>query len=1142
MKNLMEWKWKRIFLLVFVVICGVMGVMLAGNAATNTETEAEKVSTMHMLDGASVRYQDGYSARKIGLRYSMRIEKREYEELLQEIGTGKTYSSVSFGFLIAPEEYITAYGELTEANVFGKNAIYCYDGAVKGKTEIVNMNTGNLAITGDTLRDVTENGIAYKETNGSIVNLKEENLTKEYRGVGYAKFVTLLGKTSYVFCDDGAENVRSMAYVAQRTIADTNVAPEVRNLLEATYVNPVQNTETNCVINTYLVDENGKSQLYCENILAAKVGTDINTVINEIETSSAIDGLEFHSMEIVDDTAVVYANNRTVINVYYADSDWSGYSILVKDANSDYEELVAGETSKYMEKATGKRFPVVFTSEKETFNISNRYIVIGDNKFTNANIAGQRKLLIPTQDSVGEDGFQVTTIGKSVFIAGATELGTAYGVYDYLNKVIGLDFFDANDAYVDSNVTFAVGEYNYTEEADFKNRIAAGGMFRSDEALRLHFRTKTHQDVYSDSPYHNTFLYLNKSSYESEHPSWYATTGAQLCYTAHGNSEEYNAMLTTVYEKMLAELEADKNLVNLAFTQEDTVLGTWCICSTCSEYKTTYGSDAGGVVKFMNDLSDKLAQAGYGANGSAKRNITLSFFAYNDTEQAPSSITCNANVVPMIAPYYTYRNVALNTNGKNTWEKTNIDNWAEVADTLSFWWYSSNYYNAFYPYYTVEAMASDYKYLYELNNGSNISILNESVNNIEGYATGFNKLYSYVSAKLMWDTSLDVDALVNDYFRKYFGVAATEMKRYYDSYVSTIQAAVNDTKSYAITNQSGYEVPRGTTGNTGYWYGYCDRYNWINKDSSQYKSWFTEDTLNSWSASIDGALSVIANLETTDIQLYNTLKERIYTEKVLVDYWKLVLYGSNDVNTFGQKAEQLQTDMLTGNVVLSRYRNNLTESTRFILDSDARVISYKLSKLSRFTESNISAMDGQEIAYARKIYDANSDGVSDTYLSYLTEAEALYREKYAVVSDTTDLSSYDTTNSYGWQGTLSIQKDDTYGWYLNAYYNGGSNVLTNEEQAVISFDSPYQLDTTLENCTKVKFYVYNGGSDDAQMILTFDNQAAETGYGSLKSGEWSEVEITIDKAKHLTGFGIYNAKYRNGGKPCDFKFSMMYGE
>lgn len=1135
MKRIKSRKLKAVGLFVLVGICAVLSGVIAGHAATRTETVAEKISTMYMLDGASIRYQDGYTESNLGMRYSMRIEKDEYEALLQEIGLGKTYSSVSFGFLVAPEEYITTYGELTEENVFGKDAIYCYDGAVDGKTEIVNMNTGNLATHGAILRDVTENGKDYKETNGSITNFKEENLATEYRGVGYAKFVTLLGQTSYVFFDDGTENVRSMAYVAQRTIADPTVSSEVKELVEQAYMEPVQGMETECVVNTYVVDEEGHSELRKQDVLMAQVGADIASIVNQIDTSGTIEGMGYHSMEVEGDTSVVYANGRTVINAYYAPADWSGYTILIKGTKStckasEYEKFVAEEASEYLEKATGKTFPVVYTGEKGAFKTSNKYIVIGDNEFTDASKVGQRTLLIPANDTVGDDGFQVTTIGKSVFIAGATEYGTAYGVYDYLNKVIGLDFFDTNEGYVDRNVTFAVGTYNYTEKPDFNNRIAAGSLYSSDETLRLHLRTTTHQDTYSGSPYHNTFVYLNPSTYKSAHPNWYSTTGVQLCYTARGNSSEYNAMLNEVYTKMLAKLEKDENLVNLTFTQEDTALGNWCTCNTCKSYKSSYGSDAYGVVKFMNDLSNKLAEAGYGASGSAKRDITLSFLAYIDTEQAPNGITCNENVVPIIAPYYTYRNLPLNSGNKNTWEKANIDNWAKVAGTLSYWWYSPSYYNAFYPYYSIEVMANDYKYLYELNNGANISMFNEGFSGIEGYGSGFTKLYSYVGAKLMWDTSLDVNQLVDDYFTKYFGVAAKDMREYYDSYVATVKAAVNDT-SWSIYASG--EKPR----NSSYWYGYNERYNWTSKDPGQFHEWFSQNQLAIWNQMIGNALNAIAHLETTDIELYNTLKERIYAEKVLVNYWQLVSYGSESVDGFGKGAVQLQQDMLTGKVLMSKYKHDSDEPTRFILDSSKYVISYKLQQLSRFTTANITAMDGQEIAYARKIYNNRSTSIDSSYVNYLTAAENLYKQKFAVVSDTTDLSSYSTTGSYIWEGKLSVVKEDTYGWCLNAYYNGGNK--SSSEQAVITFTN--SLSPTLTGYSHVEFYVYNGAKDNATMILTFNGLSTKTSYGTLKAGEWTKVTLTTEEAQKLTGFGIYEAKYRNGGQPCTFKFSMMYG-
>ena len=75
----------------------------------------------------------------------------------------------------------------------------------------------------------------------------------------------------------------------------------------------------------------------------------------------------------------------------------------------------------------------------------------------------------------------------------------------------------------------------------------------------------------------------------------------------------------------------------------------------------------------------------------------------------------------------------------------------------------------------------------------------------------------------------------------------------------------------------------------------------------------------------------------------------------------------------------------------------------------------------------------------------------------------------------------------------------------------------------------------------MEFYVYNGANDNATMILTFNGLSTVTSYSTLKAGEWTKVTLTIEQAQKLTGFGIYNAKYRNSGNPCDFKFSMMYG-
>ena len=50
----------------------------------------------------------------------------------------------------------------------------------------------------------------------------------------------------------------------------------------------------------------------------------------------------------------------------------------------------------------------------------------------------------------------------------------------------------------------------------------------------------------------------------------------------------------------------------------------------------------------------------------------------------------------------------------------------------------------------------------------------------ELYAPGFHHLNVYVTARLYWDTQQDVDALLDDYYRKFYGPAAQEMKAFVD--------------------------------------------------------------------------------------------------------------------------------------------------------------------------------------------------------------------------------------------------------------------------------------------------------------------------------------------------------------------------
>ena len=164
-----------------------------------------------VLDSVSFTMQNGASVRKdepTGLRFRSLLSKEDYNKLTENVGEGKDYTSLTFGMLIAPQDYAEKK-ELNEANVFGENAVYTFDenDTDSEKLKILNLYDNEMHETPDGVMSFT----------GILTNVKSVNYNRRFVGVGYIKAVDKNGKAAYKFASAN-DNARSVIEVAQAAI------------------------------------------------------------------------------------------------------------------------------------------------------------------------------------------------------------------------------------------------------------------------------------------------------------------------------------------------------------------------------------------------------------------------------------------------------------------------------------------------------------------------------------------------------------------------------------------------------------------------------------------------------------------------------------------------------------------------------------------------------------------------------------------------------------------------------------------------------------------------------------------------------------------------------------------------------------
>ena len=327
-----------------------LGVGLA--TVDNVEAAAENAVTAEsvglvMDKGAGVRL--GAADGNNGIRFVLTMDKTEYSSLMEKVGTdaGDLYSEISFGMIITKASYVSDEKELTVENLFSNEAVFEWkpDGAgadwtvSDGKMLVVNQTFGYLGEAENYENDYV--GFA------SLVELQDYNLTQEFVGRGYMKYTTTDGTVNYRMADYyenvRANNVRSMTYVAQKAVEDPEMSAYV-SALNTLYINhsAVQAQTVDVTVNHHKVDVHGEEISVTPEILTGKAIGMTVTATPLVEEGWIYDETKSTA------SGVVYANNKTVLDLYYNQDpvtvyDWYQVGTTAAATNTlALDEIVAG--------------------------------------------------------------------------------------------------------------------------------------------------------------------------------------------------------------------------------------------------------------------------------------------------------------------------------------------------------------------------------------------------------------------------------------------------------------------------------------------------------------------------------------------------------------------------------------------------------------------------------------------------------------------------------------------------------------------------------------------------------------------------------------------------------------------------------
>jgi hypothetical protein len=453
------------------------------------------------------------------------------------------------------------------------------------------------------------------------------------------------------------------------------------------------------------------------------------------------------------------------------------------------EEFAANELQKYFEKISQAKIPL----KKETDYHENAFPI-----FIGRTAMSEESGLIPGEEETGRDGFLIRSLKKGVVIRGANDLGTLFAVYELLERYFGVRWFMPGEEYIPVAGKLKIGRINLKYKPSFTNRWVGRGEWPLHQRMNAYV-TADGKPVGINWKWHfHTFVTLiSPDIYYSVHPEYFAMVNGERKVTesrTHGNQlcTSNPEVIRELARNLIDTLDKEPGIEIVTLSPNDG--GGFCECEKCCALDEP-GRD------WFARYSNRLAVFNKAVSGIVKKkhpDVMIKVGAYAmyarpplDPEYKPED-----NQIIQLCHLYFCHNHPLGSNMCKTGETYEpkgeympnqefekiLDQWLKLSKHVYIYEYYSvgGMARANLPWPMIHTMRTDIPYYHK--KGVEGFYTQQSDNLF--YRLGLN---FYVAAKLCWNADLDVDALLNDYFEKFYGPSAIPMKNFYMAIEKSMQ-------------------------------------------------------------------------------------------------------------------------------------------------------------------------------------------------------------------------------------------------------------------------------------------------------------------------------------------------------------------
>ena len=444
--------------------------------------------------------------------------------------------------------------------------------------------------------------------------------------------------------------------------------------------------------------------------------------------------------------------------------------ILVPEDAAAGERYAGEELKSFLETAAGAALEIVADEKPGALHIR-----VGQSPRTRA--------LLPEVDwdALGPEEIIIQTAANGdLVLSGGRPRGALYAVYAFLEDVAGVRFWNSRETHVPRRGAFAVPRLDIRYNPPVFLREGTFHDFRLHPEFAA--RLKVNQIANRREPMpeslggglqiiggvHTFDRFIPASEYLATHPEWFSLINGkrvggqhrgQLCLT---NPE----LLETMKAKVLEALRnhPDPRVVDVSQNDGSAEI---CQCEPCKTAVAEEGAQSGLLLRFVNAVAEAVE--------AEFPQVKVTTLAYYFTADPPKTVRPRRNVVIRLVTSGITLSRPLDA-PENKIFGQRLEAWSRIAGEVSVWHNMANFGDWLLPMPNLGFYGREIRYLAD-RKATGISFLNDYGSG--GIAGDFVGLKAYVIAKLMWNPSLDSDALIDDYLDGYYGPAAGRVLRRY---------------------------------------------------------------------------------------------------------------------------------------------------------------------------------------------------------------------------------------------------------------------------------------------------------------------------------------------------------------------------